>query len=69
MWFCVFLLSVVPCLLIVAGVSYFSRPLVTLPSLFGPDYLSPVFQRCLCEFLFNVVWMMLVVPESRVESV
>jgi len=29
-------LSVVPCLVIIPGVSYFSRPLVTLPSSFVP---------------------------------
>jgi len=52
----VILLSVVPCLLIIPGVAYFSRPLVILSSSFVPDYLSPVFQPCLCEFLFNV-WL------------
>jgi len=58
--------SVVPCLLIIPGVSYFSRRLVILSSSFVPDDLSPVFRPCLCEFLFNVEWLtlLLVVPVS-----
>jgi len=41
------------CLFVIPGVSDLPHPLGILSSLFVPDYLSPVYQPCLCEFLFK----------------